>query len=79
MTRQSAYWWEAKRMKLLVFLHGTTIMRRNAVGPTRSSRVRHVLQDDPTIRDFASYGPVGQAPDKLRAWMEQGADSSEQP
>ena len=45
-------------MKLLVFLHGTTIMH----------------PDEAHLRDFASYVPVGGAVAKLRRWADQGAE-----
>ena len=45
-------------MRLLVFLHGTTIMH----------------PDEARLRDFASYVPVGGAVAKLRRWAAQGAE-----
>jgi hypothetical protein len=61
-------------MKIMVFLHGTTIMHSSAVGRTRHERVRQVIEGDPLVYDFAAYVPVGQAVAKLQAWQEQGAD-----
>jgi hypothetical protein len=61
-------------MKLLVFLHGTTIMHRNAVGCLREERVRQVQEHEQSVRDFASYVPVGNAVGKLRKWSQQGAE-----
>ncbi len=61
-------------MKLLVFLHGTIIMHRNAVGRTREERVRQVREREASVRDFAAYVPVGDAARKLRRWSEQGAE-----
>jgi len=61
-------------MKIMIFLHGTTVMHRNALGHTREERVRQVLEGDASIFDFASYVPVGGAVQKLQAWKEQGAE-----
>lgn len=61
-------------MKILVFLHGTLIMHRNALGRTRQERVRQVLEGDESLRDFAAYLPVGEAVRKLQGWKEQGAE-----
>ena len=60
-------------MKILVFLHGAVIMHANAVGRSRSERVQQVIDGEESVRDFASYVPVGNAAKKLRAWQEQGA------
>jgi hypothetical protein len=61
-------------MKIMVFLHGTTIMHRSALGRTRDERVRQVLGGDESVYDFASYVPVDNAVRKLQAWKEQGAE-----
>lgn len=46
-------------MKIMVFLHGTAIMHKNALGRTREERVKQVLDGDESLYDFASYVPVG--------------------
>jgi hypothetical protein len=61
-------------MKILVFLHGTAIMHKNAQGHTRLERVQQVLDKDKSIYDFASYVPVGDVVRKLQTWKEQGAE-----
>src|SRR5215831_15820106 len=61
-------------MKLLVFLHGTTIMHRNAVGRTREDRVRQVQENEASVLDYAAYVPVGNAASKLHAWSTRGAE-----
>ncbi len=61
-------------MKLLIFLHGTTIMHRSALGHTREERVRQVREQEASVRDYAAYVPVGEAVSKLRCWHEQGAE-----
>ncbi len=61
-------------MKIMVFLHGTAIMHQSAAGREREDRVRHVLEDDASTRDFASYIPVDNAARKLQVWSQQGAE-----
>jgi hypothetical protein len=60
-------------MRLLVFLHGTVLMRAGAVGVTRAERVGHVRSGHPTVGDYAGYVPVGDAVAKLRRWQDAGA------
>ncbi|OGN92080.1 MAG: hypothetical protein A2Z75_07935 [Chloroflexi bacterium RBG_13_50_10] len=60
-------------MKILVFLHGTTIMHKNAKGLARQEIIKQVVEGDEPIHDYASYIPVGNAVDKLREWKAQGA------
>jgi hypothetical protein len=60
-------------MGILVFLHGTTIMHRNAEGRTREERIRQVKQGDDSLRVWALYIPVGNAVGKLQEWARQGA------
>jgi hypothetical protein len=61
-------------MRLLVFLHGTTLMHPTGVDRTRAERVAQVRAgSDPALHDFAAYVPVGDAVAKLRRWQEQGA------
>jgi hypothetical protein len=64
---------EVRRMRFLIFLHGTTIMHRAAVGHTREERVEQVQQRDPSVADYAAYVPVGEAVAKLAQWQRQGA------
>ena len=61
-------------MKIMIFLHGTAIMHRNAVGRTRAERVQQVRDDDDSLYDFAAYVPVDNAVGKLCAWCAQGAE-----
>ena len=61
-------------MKVMVFLHGTCIMHRNGLGRTRQQRVRQVTTADASVRDFASYVPIGDVVRKLQGWHAQGAD-----
>src|SRR3989344_8587439 len=61
-------------MKILVFLHGTLIMHKNAEGKSHEERVRQVENKDSSVLDYASYIPVGNAVEKLKSWQEQGAE-----
>ncbi len=61
-------------MKILLFLHGTLIMHKNAEGKTREERVKQVLNNDPSVYNYISYIPVGNAVEKLKNWQKQGAE-----
>ncbi len=54
-------------MKLLVFLHGTTIMHRSAAGKSCEERVRQVVEGEASVRAYATYVPIGEAVSKLSA------------
>ena len=60
-------------VKILVFLHGTSIMHRNAKGLAREEAIKQVTEGDESINDYASYIPVGNAAEKLHRWKGQGA------
>lgn len=60
-------------MKIMVFLHGTTIMHSGALRRARGERVRQVIEREASVRDFSTYVPVGDAARKIRAWVQQGA------
>lgn len=53
-------------MKILIFLQGTVIIHKSGVGKTREERVRDSIEQAETVRDFASYVPIGNAPKKLQ-------------
>lgn len=61
-------------MKILVFLQGTTIMHKNAEGKTREEIINQVINEEKSIRDFANYIPIGNAPQKLQKWVFQRAE-----
>ena len=61
-------------MKILIFLHGTLIMHKSAEGETREERVKQVINGDPSVHDYSSYIPVGNAVEKLKSWQSQGAE-----
>jgi len=61
-------------MKILVFLHGTIIMHKNAIGRAREEIAKQVVEADESIHDYALYVPVGKAANKLQEWKRQGAE-----
>jgi len=61
-------------MKIMIFLQGTILMHRSAIGVTRDERVRQVLAGEASTGDFAFYVPVGNAVRKLWGWKNQGAE-----
>lgn len=61
-------------MKILIFLHGTLIVHKNALGKTREEIVKQVQNQEESVRDFASHIPIGNAPEKLQKWANQGAE-----
>jgi hypothetical protein len=61
-------------MKILVFLHGTTIMHKHARRLARERIVKQVMEGDTSIHDYASYIPVGNAARKVQKWKGQGAE-----
>lgn len=60
-------------MRILIFLHGTTIQHGGAIGHTRKERVKQVINKDPSVKDYANYVPIGKAANTLRKWKKQGA------
>lgn len=61
-------------VKILIFLHGTTIMHASAAGKTRAERVRQVREREESVRNFAIYIPTEHAVEKLETWHQQGAE-----
>jgi hypothetical protein len=61
-------------MKIMVFLHGTSIMHKTALGKKRSERVSQVKEKDESVLEYEKYIPVGNVVSKLNSWIKQGAD-----
>lgn len=61
-------------VKIMIFLHGTAIMHKNALDRTREERVKQVLDGEESLYDYATYVPVGNAVHKLQTWKKQGAE-----
>lgn len=49
-------------------------MHEGAEGKTCEERVRQVIDGEVSVRDYASYIPVGDAVRKLKSWESQGAE-----
>jgi hypothetical protein len=49
-------------------------MHKSAEGKSREERVRQVENKDPSVLDYASYIPVGNAVEKLKSWQKHGAE-----
>ncbi|MFW9828001.1 MAG: hypothetical protein ACFFEY_10435 [Candidatus Thorarchaeota archaeon] len=64
-----------KKPRILIFLHGTSIMHRNARGLSREEIIKQIIDDlDDSISDFGSYIPIGNVVKKLTTWQIQGAE-----
>ena len=61
-------------MKIMVFTEGTILMHSSAKGAPRSERVKQVMQKETSVHDYASYIPNGNALEKIRKWVNDGAD-----
>jgi hypothetical protein len=61
-------------MRILVSLHGTTIIHPTGAGRTREERVQQVRRREPSVRQYAAYIPIGNAVAKVQTWASQGAD-----
>ena len=48
-------------------------MHEGAKGLVRERIVKHVIEGDESVHDYASYVPVGDAAGKLQEWEQQGA------
>ena len=62
-------------MKILIFTEGTLIMHKNARGYTREEIVKQVCDGkDPSLYEWKTYIPIGNAVKKLQTWKNQGAE-----
>ncbi|MFH1631205.1 MAG: methyltransferase domain-containing protein [Candidatus Aenigmatarchaeota archaeon] len=62
------------KIKIMVFLHGTTIMHKTAFGVSAKERLKQVARGDKSVCDQSSYVPIGNVIKKLKKWKAQGAD-----
>jgi hypothetical protein len=62
------------KMKIMVFLHGTTIMHKSGLGKPPRERAKQVVENDPSIHEYESYVPISKANEKIKRWVEQGAE-----
>ena len=49
-------------------------MHKSTENKTREERVKQVINGEPSVHDYTSYVPVGNAVEKLKSWQSQGAD-----
>jgi hypothetical protein len=61
-------------MKIMVFTEGTITMHKTAVGRSRLEIVQQVKDRDPSVKEYTSYVPIGDAVKKLTSWKNQGAE-----
>src|SRR3989338_2778784 len=62
-------------MKIIIFTEGTIIMHKNGIGHTREQIVQQVIDEEPSIHDYGSYVPIGDAVKKLTQWENQRAEN----
>ncbi len=61
-------------MKILVFTEGTIIMHPTGLSVSRGERVIQVENKSPDVKEYSSYMAIGNAPEKLKSWQDQGAE-----
>jgi hypothetical protein len=61
-------------MKILIFTEGNTTMHNAAKGLPRDEIVKQAKSNEPFVKDYASYIPVGNAVEKISKWASQGAE-----
>lgn len=61
-------------MKILIFTEGTILMHKNAKGHGHSAIVKQVMENEPSVKNYAEYIPVGNAVDKIEKWQGQGGE-----
>lgn len=59
-------------MKLLIFTEGTILMHKNAVGLAREEIIKQVQNKEESVKDYASYIPIGDASEKIAQWVAEG-------
>ena len=59
-------------MKILIFIEGTILMHKSAVGHERASIVQQVIDKILSVSDYALYVPIGNAVEKIKQLQEQG-------
>ena len=59
-------------MRVMVFTEGTILYHKAALNQTRETIVQQVIDKHPSIYEFSTYLPIGEAPRKLTKWSRQG-------
>lgn len=60
-------------MKILIFIEGTILVHKNSRGLTRDEIVKQVKEKEPSVREYSSYFPIGNAPEKIQNWKDGGS------
>ncbi len=61
-------------MRIIIFTEGTIIAHKNSAGFAREQIVQQIIDEEPSIHDYGSYVPIGDAVKKLTQWKNQGAE-----
>lgn len=59
-------------MKLLVFIEGTVLMHKTALGHTREEIIKQIKEKEPSVKEYDSYIPIGAAVQKMNHWVKEG-------
>lgn len=65
---------DEKTIKVLVFTEGTILMHSSGVDVNREERVKQVTDKNPSVHDYKTYIPIGNAIQKLKAWVNNGVE-----
>ncbi len=60
-------------MKILIFTEGTVTMHSTGKDLSREEIVKQVVDNESSVKDYASYVPVRNAVEKIKKWASQGA------
>ncbi len=58
-------------MKIAIFTEGTILMHKNAIGHTHNEILQQVIDKESSVKEYASYIPIGNAVKKIKKWSEQ--------
>lgn len=58
----------------MIFTEGTIIVHKNSARHSREQIVQQIIDKEPSIHDYGSYIPIGDAVKKLTQWKNQGAE-----
>ena len=57
-------------MKIVIFTEGTILMHKSAVDQTHEETVQQVINGTSSVKDYASYVPIGEAAQKIQTWAD---------
>jgi len=61
-------------MKILIFIEGTILMHKMALGRPRKEIVEQVKSKLKGVKNYVSYIPIGNAVSKIQTWQNQEAE-----